>query len=488
MYLGSMEIVVGGSRRLCRFVAPMAGLALACWPARAATGDDLPSSGVVSVENAVAGLAGSPFGYTARTWQSDEGLPNNYVRAIVQTPDGYLWVGTSAGLARFDGLHFTAFTPQNTPPLENANITALCVDEQGTLWIGTYGGGLVWLKGGAFFHFGLTNGLAGDQLTALCAGRDGSIWIGTTSGLSQFKDDRFSNYTQKNGLLSDFVRSLCEDRAGSLWVASGKGLNRLQGGVMTSYTRTNGLPDNSVRGLWHQFGGYRCVHPSAVTGPGGTVGRVFQFCGGLRIWHRRCPDSGQGAGGPAHCDALCDPGRTSGRYRLGPADLVLGAAHQFVARIDGRVFGRRDCPRRTPERRAAHVRRHSLGRVDEDDRLHFRSAPVGYGPGLGVDDCRPLDVPPVQPAGDGRLLPQAAISVGRIFQLRARSQRCAENHGDHYQCPGHLRLPGDIQGSHVGDSLRARGHRVGHHERRVADPAPHGQAAHQAQTPRRILR
>ena len=255
MYLGSMELVGRGSRRLFLFLAPVAGLALACWPARAATRDDLPPSGAVNVENAVAGLAGSPFGYTARTWQSDEGLPNNYVRAIVQTPDGYLWVGTSAGLARFDGLRFTAFTPQNTPPLENANITALCVDGQGTLWIGTYGGGLVCLKGGAFFHFGLTNGLAGDQLTALCAGRDGSIWIGTTSGLSQFKDDRFSNYTQKNGLLSDFVRSLCEDRAGSLWVASGKGLNRLQGGVLSSYTRTNGLPDNSVRGLWQDRDG-----------------------------------------------------------------------------------------------------------------------------------------------------------------------------------------------------------------------------------------
>src|ERR1035437_10356850 len=171
MYVRSMELVGRGSRRLFLFLTPVAALALACWPARASTGDDLPPSGVVSVENAVAGQAGSHFGYTARTWQSDEGLPNNYVRAIVQTPDGYLWVGTSAGLARFDGLHFTAFTPQNTPPLENANITALCVDGQGTLWIGTYGGGLVCLKGGAFFHFGVANGLAGDQLTALCASR-----------------------------------------------------------------------------------------------------------------------------------------------------------------------------------------------------------------------------------------------------------------------------------------------------------------------------
>lgn len=250
-----MEIIAGRSRRLFLFLAPVAGLALACWPATAGAGDDLPPSGVVSGEDAVARLAGSTFEYTARTWQSDEGLPNNYVRAIVQTPDGYLWVGTSAGLARFDGLRFTAFTPQNTPPLQSANITALCVDREGTLWIGTYGGGLVCLKGGAFFHFGLTNGLAGDQLTALYGSRDGSLWIGTTSGLSQYKDNRFSNYTHKEGLLSDFVRSLCEDRSGSLWVATGKGLNRLQGGVLISYTRTNGLPDNSVRGLWQDRNG-----------------------------------------------------------------------------------------------------------------------------------------------------------------------------------------------------------------------------------------
>jgi ligand-binding sensor domain-containing protein/signal transduction histidine kinase len=90
---------------------------------------------------------------------------------------------------------------------------------------------------------------------SLYASRDGSLWVGTTSGLSQYKDNRFRNYTHKDGLLSDYVRSLCEDGAGSLWVATGKGLNRLQGGVLSSYTRTNGLPDNSVRGVWQDRNG-----------------------------------------------------------------------------------------------------------------------------------------------------------------------------------------------------------------------------------------
>ena len=49
------------------------------------------------------------FPYTSRTWQTEDGLPHNVVQAIAQTPDGYLWVGTPSGLARFDGVHFTTF-------------------------------------------------------------------------------------------------------------------------------------------------------------------------------------------------------------------------------------------------------------------------------------------------------------------------------------------------------------------------------------------
>src|SRR5215831_15010450 len=84
--------------------------------------------------------------YTSRSWQTDEGLPHNLVRSITQTPDGYLWVGTRLGLARFDGIHFTCLNTKNTPALRNHNISALEVGLDGSLWIGTYGGGLVHLK------------------------------------------------------------------------------------------------------------------------------------------------------------------------------------------------------------------------------------------------------------------------------------------------------------------------------------------------------
>src|SRR5262249_27064043 len=121
-----------------------------------------------------------PIEYSARVWQTDDGLPHNLVRAIAQTPDGYLWVGTKVALARFDGIRFTLFDDRNTPALKYPNITSLSVDAEGTLWIGTFGGGLVRLKDGLFTRYTSTNGLIEDRVSSLCTGKDGSVWVGTT--------------------------------------------------------------------------------------------------------------------------------------------------------------------------------------------------------------------------------------------------------------------------------------------------------------------
>src|SRR5262252_7733926 len=64
--------------------------------------------------------------YTVRSWQTDDGFPQNSVYALAQTADGYLWVGTREGLARFDGLTFTIPDTSAAPELKRAWITALC--------------------------------------------------------------------------------------------------------------------------------------------------------------------------------------------------------------------------------------------------------------------------------------------------------------------------------------------------------------------------
>src|SRR3954447_19443732 len=74
--------------------------------------------------------------YLVHTWQTEKGLPQNWVSSIAQTPDGYLWVGTRyGGLARFDGVRFVSFNQQNTKELRDVQVEHLSVDETGRIWI-----------------------------------------------------------------------------------------------------------------------------------------------------------------------------------------------------------------------------------------------------------------------------------------------------------------------------------------------------------------
>ena len=78
--------------------------------------------------------------YAHQVWKTDAGLPQNSIQAILQTRDGYIWLGTERGLVRFDGVQFTVFDKGNTPGLQNSNAQALYEDRAGNFWIGTWGG------------------------------------------------------------------------------------------------------------------------------------------------------------------------------------------------------------------------------------------------------------------------------------------------------------------------------------------------------------
>ena len=93
--------------------------------------------------------------YGLDNWQISEGLPQSSAQAIARTPDGYMWIGTQEGLARFDGVRFTVFDSDNQPAIPSKNITALFVDRSGRLWIGTRAGVAVLAKG----HFGTVPGV-----------------------------------------------------------------------------------------------------------------------------------------------------------------------------------------------------------------------------------------------------------------------------------------------------------------------------------------
>src|SRR5437667_3852710 len=75
--------------------------------------------------------------FNRQVWLTENGLPQNTVHSIIQTKDGYVWIATEEGLARFDGVKFTVFDKQNTPELKSNDIRVLLADRRGALWIGT---------------------------------------------------------------------------------------------------------------------------------------------------------------------------------------------------------------------------------------------------------------------------------------------------------------------------------------------------------------
>jgi hypothetical protein len=107
----------------------------------------------------------------------EAGLPHNSAPHVLQTRDGYLWVGTETGLARFDGIRFTTYRAANTPGLPDNWIRFLFEDKAGSLWVGT-AHGLCRYRDGKFECVGLRN----QAIVNLAEDRTGRIWIGTFSG------------------------------------------------------------------------------------------------------------------------------------------------------------------------------------------------------------------------------------------------------------------------------------------------------------------
>lgn len=186
--------------------------------------------------------------YVHDAWTVEDGLPQNTVYDVEQGPDGYLWVGTQAGLARFDGIRFELFDTKDG--LGSNEVRALLTARDGSLWIGTNGGGLSRLREGEFTTFTTDEGLPNDVVRALYEDREGSIWIGTIGGgLSRYDGSTFSSYSTEDGLAGDVVLSIDESPTGALWIGTQAGLSRYHNGEFQTYTENDGLPGNVVWAL-----------------------------------------------------------------------------------------------------------------------------------------------------------------------------------------------------------------------------------------------
>ena len=163
-----------------------------------------------------------PSQYVLDNWQIPDGLPQSTAQAIARTLDGYLWVGTQEGLARFDGVRFAVFDSTSEPAIPSKHISSLYVDRRGRLWIGTRAG-LAIMEGGRFRRFDKSGVPIDVYVRAIVEDSVGRIWVGAESGLYLIDGNRVQGFDSASGLVDGPVRALQVDSTGQLWVASGNG-------------------------------------------------------------------------------------------------------------------------------------------------------------------------------------------------------------------------------------------------------------------------
>ncbi|MEY2410621.1 MAG: hypothetical protein QOF48_3291 [Verrucomicrobiota bacterium] len=159
--------------------------------------------------------------YRVTRWTTEQGLPQNRISCLKQTRDGYLWIGTWFGLARFDGVRFTVFDKSNTPELVNDAINALAEDSDGTLWIGT-ADGLVSHRDHHFHRLTTADGLPAPKVWRLAACRSGGVWIQAGDSVARLKEGVFAQVRHINASENNSILALQEDADGALQIVMGQ--------------------------------------------------------------------------------------------------------------------------------------------------------------------------------------------------------------------------------------------------------------------------
>jgi signal transduction histidine kinase/CheY-like chemotaxis protein/ligand-binding sensor domain-containing protein len=188
--------------------------------------------------------------YVHKVWQSDDGLPQNSAQAMLQTNDGYVWIGTQEGLVRFNGVEFKVFTKTTTDAIRHNDVRVLYQDRDGALWIGTFGGGLVRYQDGQFTNYTVKNGLSNNSISSILQDRQGNLWVGTNDGLNEFINGKIVIFNRTNGLSDNIVRAIAEDREGRLVVAGRNGLGVIVNGTPMGPYSPQVLSRKSVQALF----------------------------------------------------------------------------------------------------------------------------------------------------------------------------------------------------------------------------------------------
>ncbi len=195
--------------------------------------------------------------YSLQAWTKDDGLPSNILYDIEKGDDGFLWLGTSNGLARFDGAEFKIFNASNTPQMK-ANLTAdLFKDHSGRIWFTNGGTGVLVMNHEKFSRLSEKHGLSSNHTSSFAEDTNGRIYIGTFGGgLNIFYNEYFRVLNKEVGLSSDNIHSLLIDKDGGIWVGTyNNGITLLDKNGVSKFDRMSGLPNFAVKQIFQDSKG-----------------------------------------------------------------------------------------------------------------------------------------------------------------------------------------------------------------------------------------
>ncbi len=269
--------------------------------------------------------------YAIEIWGAERGLDVFAIHSIIQSRDGFLWLGTDEGLVRFDGTQFIRFDRSNTPGMASDNITSVVQDDSGSLWMGTRGGGMLRYRDGTFTRYSGDDGLPGDSVNCLYIDDEGTLWIGLDQGnVCTMRDGIFRTFpgfpaaagmgihtivregrnlyassatmllAQRDGVdtvlvkgnASFVLRSLRRDSSGKIWIGASSGVYVLEGSALRRFeTIPSGTSvavpaifDDSDGNLWIGTEGdglyrYSRGRSSRLSLPDGlSSDRILSFC------------------------------------------------------------------------------------------------------------------------------------------------------------------------------------------------------------------
>ncbi|MCR5608688.1 MAG: HD domain-containing protein [Lachnospiraceae bacterium] len=155
--------------------------------------------------------------YYETIYDSSNGMQSSEANVIAETNDGYIWIGSYAGLTRYDGNEFEFITEGRI-----SNVTAMVTDDRGVLWIGTNDKGVIRYANGKFTNYGKEEGLGCNSVRSIAKSEDGSIYVGTTENIAVIKNNKVKVLLKDTTYISsiDVIdnKVICVLKTGDVWV------------------------------------------------------------------------------------------------------------------------------------------------------------------------------------------------------------------------------------------------------------------------------